>query len=213
MKWRHWRILVILVLLSYLAFCIALTRSSQEQLYNPPPTRTPQPTFESIERGPVVLRVMPTNTARPTRNLIPAATQTAAALPSLIPTNTPTRTPSPQPTATPAAETITHAIGSGDTLLGIAQRYGTTVEAIIEANDLADPNLILIGQALIIPVATQTADTPAVKTITHTIERGDTMLGIAQRYGTTVDAIVGANDLANPDLIFPGQILIIPTTP
>ena len=46
--------------------------------------------------------------------------------------------------------------------------------------------------------------------MTHTVEMGEILLAIAERYGIPVQAIADANDIANPDLIFPGQVLIIP---
>jgi LysM repeat protein len=81
-------------------------------------------------------------------------------LPPATSTDTPTPLP-PSPTATPTAEIISHTVAKGENLLSIAQQYNTTVEAIVEANDIANPDLIFIGQVLIIPVSVQPAPTPS----------------------------------------------------
>lgn len=98
-----------------------------------------------------------------------------------------------------------YTVQPGDTLYRIAARYGTTVTAIANANNIADPNLIYPGQVLVIPGG----GAPPV-TRTHTVQPGDTLYRIAARYGTTVNAIVVANNIANPNLIRPGQVLVIP---
>ncbi|RME81996.1 MAG: LysM domain-containing protein [Caldilineae bacterium] len=76
--------------------------------------------------------------------------------PTPTPTTVPTDTPAPytpEPTATPTPEPtpIIHTVQSGETLIGIAQRYGVSVEAIQEANAIADPRLLRVDQQLIIP--------------------------------------------------------------
>lgn len=60
-------------------------------------------------------------------------------------------TPLPTPTFTPSPTPIIHAIQKGDTLLGIANRYGITVEALQEANGILDPRRLQLGQELIVP--------------------------------------------------------------
>ena len=96
----------------------------------------------------------PTATARPTSTERPQATPTATATPSAtpIPTPTPTTAPTPPPTPVPTAVPVrTYTVQQGDTLAAIAQQFGVTVEAIQAANDIEDPNEILIGQVLVIP--------------------------------------------------------------
>ncbi|MDI9628417.1 MAG: LysM peptidoglycan-binding domain-containing protein [Acidobacteriota bacterium] len=105
----------------------------------------------------------------------------------------------------PPPSSASYTVQPGDTLYRIAARYGTTVTAIANANNIADPNLIYPGQVLMIPGG----DAPPV-TRTHTVQPGDTLYRIAARYGTTVNAIVVANNIANPNLIRPGQVLVIP---
>jgi LysM repeat protein len=74
--------------------------------------------------------------------------------------STPTPSPEPQPTATLTIELLTHTIENGDNLIGIAEQYGVTAQAIVVANNLANPDLIYIGQTLIIPLPTQPSPSP-----------------------------------------------------
>ncbi len=98
-----------------------------------------------------------------------------------------------------------YVVKPGDTLYRIANLYGVTVSAIVAANNIADPNLIHPNQVLVIP-----ADgTPPTSTTRYTVQPGDTLYRIAARYGTTVTAIATANNITDPNLIRPGQVLII----
>lgn len=90
----------------------------------------------------------------------------------------------------------------GDTLTKIAGDYRTTVSAIAAANDIDDPNLIVAGRTLLIP--SSNGET------THVVRMGDTVTRLAQIYGTTADAIVQRNKLADANLIRVGQTLVIP---
>lgn len=104
-------------------------------------------------------------------------------------------------------EPATYIVQRGDTLSFIARRYNTTVQAIAELNDILNPDLIHPGQRLILP---STGDSlPSLAQI-HIVQPGETLTRIASRYGTTISAIVAANALANPSLIFAGQRLAIP---
>jgi LysM repeat protein len=75
------------------------------------------------------------------------------ATPSPTAAPTPTPTPEPEPEAEAEAEGQTYVVESGDTLSGIAQRFGTTVDAIVEASGLEDPDRLSIGDELTIPPA------------------------------------------------------------
>jgi len=105
-------------------------------------------------------------------------------------------------------------VRAGDNLQGIASRYGVTVDAIVRANGLANSNFIYAGQKLIIPVgeSQQTETTPSSSTggRVHVVKAGESIDMIASMYGTTRQAIVSANNLANPNWIHVGQELIIP---
>lgn len=97
---------------------------------------------------------------------------------------------------------IDYTVRSGDTLYAIARRYNTTIEAIVELNNIANPNLIYTGEVLRIPVEGDYTS--------YTVVSGDTLSAIARRYGTTVSAIVEANNIANPNRIYIGEVLRIP---
>lgn len=111
--------------------------------------------------------------------------------------------------------TRTHTVRPGETLSGIARQYGTTAQAIAQANGIANPDRIQVGQRLQIPGSGPTAPTnptpPPSGGTTYTVRPGDTLGGIAQRHGTTVQAIAQANGITNPDRIQVGQQLRIPS--
>ena len=117
--------------------------------------------------------------------------------------NVPHPGPSPSPSPSPNPENvINYTVRSGDTLWLLANRYGTTVDAIKRLNGLTSDNLS-IGQVLQIPVS-QTQ-----QYITYTVRPGDTLWLLANRYGTTVDAIKRLNGLRSDNLSI-GQVLRIP---
>jgi LysM repeat protein len=80
--------------------------------------------------------------------------------PTLSAVSTSTSSPEPEPTATSTIEILTHTIEKGDNLISIAEQYGVTVQAIVVANNLANPDLIYIGQTLIIPLPAQPSPSP-----------------------------------------------------
>lgn len=85
-----------------------------------------------------------------------------------------------------------------------------TVDALVKANNIANPNLIYVNQKLIIPGQKKQETNPAPTTgRTYTVVSGDTLGRIAQKYGTTVDALAKLNDIANVNLIYVGQVLKI----
>ncbi len=100
----------------------------------------------------------------------------------------------------------THVVQRGETLYSLARRYGVTVDALVSANGLAG-TAIRAGQVLRIPEgALGEAD---VSGRTHRVVAGETLYGIARRYGTSIQAIQQANDLEGTD-IRAGMVLIIP---
>ena len=130
-------------------------------------------------------------------------------LPATSPTPVPTA-PGPQPTAVPPPPGVgfPYVVQWGDTLYGIARRFGVTMDAIVAANGLANPNQIRAGQVLIIP----TGPTPPPPSGTsYVVQPGDTLYGIARKFGVTLDAIVALNRIVNPWYIRAGQVLLIPT--
>lgn len=118
------------------------------------------------------------------------------------------------------AEGVIHTVAPGENLYRIGLQYGVTWMAIMEANHLAS-STIYSGQQLIIPLAGSprpAEDPPAAPPpapspptgTTHTVQRGEYLSLIAQRYGVTSAAIAAANNLSNPSLIYSGQLLVIP---
>lgn len=102
---------------------------------------------------------------------------------------------------------VWYTVRRGDTLSGIAWRYGVKARTIARANNnISNPNRIYAGQRIYIPGGA----TPSPSANWHTVRWGDTLSGIAWRYGTSVWAIVQANNLANPNWIYTGQKLYIP---
>jgi LysM repeat protein len=108
-----------------------------------------------------------------------------------------------------AAGATSYTVQAGDTLGSIATSYGTTVAALAAANALANPNLIYPGQVLSLgAVASTAAGTPtSTASGSYTVRSGDTLGSIATSHGTTVAALAAANGLANPNLIYVGQVL------
>jgi len=115
---------------------------------------------------------------------------------------TPTATPLPTPT--PEPQYRVHVVGWGDTLLGIALAYGVPMEAIVAANDLQD-NTIYLGQELRIP-----APAIPVGAKKYTVQPGDSLFTIAERFGVDVSELMRANNLTNGYYLQVGQVLVIP---
>ena len=92
-------------------------------------------------------------------------------------------------------------VKSGDTVHQIARRYSTPADDIIFANQLQDPNVLSVGQALVIPS----------RETRRTVSRGDTLYSIARRYGVSLPRLIAANpQIADPNRIYPGQTVVIP---
>jgi len=104
-----------------------------------------------------------------------------------------------------------HVVQWGETLSIIAGRYGVTVNAIVSANGISNPNYIYAGQSLVIPGGSAPSPAPSSGgTTAYVVQRGDTLGAIAARYGTTVNYLVSLNGLMNPNLIYVGQVLQVP---
>ena len=124
--------------------------------------------------------------------------------PAPAPAPAPAPKPKPAPKPAPApAKTVT--VKAGDTLSGIAAAHGTSWQELQRINGIANPNLIYPGQVLKLPGGGK----PAPQRRTYTVRSGDTLSGIAARYGTSWQALAQKNGLSNPNLIFPGQVLRI----
>jgi lysozyme len=104
-----------------------------------------------------------------------------------------------------------HIVAAGDSFESIANKYGVTVRELVGAN----PQLLKIGDKLTVPLPVAipqeggSSSSPAPKR-TYTVQRGDTLYSIAIKLATTVSALAAANNIANPNLIQVGQVLVIP---
>jgi soluble lytic murein transglycosylase-like protein len=97
----------------------------------------------------------------------------------------------------------------GQTLSEIALVEGVSVAQLVDLNGLVDPNRIFAGQRLVIARDTKPAAMAPTK-VTHRVAAGETLSGIAARYGTSVAAIARANGIADASYIRAGQVLAIP---
>jgi len=96
---------------------------------------------------------------------------------------------------------VDYTVEQGDTLTEIARDHDVSVSALIDANGIKNPDLIRIGQVLVIPGTDKY----------HLVGRGETLVRIASAYGTSAFSVARANSLSDPDRIYPGQKLLIPT--
>ncbi len=116
--------------------------------------------------------------------------------------------------------TCNYTIQRGDTLQKIAYKYNTTVQAILAVNpQIVNPNLVYPGQVIVIPSCTGTGGIPSPTPIpqptggpTYYVQAGDTLRIIANRFGTSVDAILAVNpQITNANLIYVGQAIKLPS--
>lgn len=98
---------------------------------------------------------------------------------------------------------IIYTVRAGDSVYSISRRYGVSSNDIITANQIANPNRIVIGQALVIPV----------DYVQHRVVAGESLYTISRRYGTTVDRILSLNPgITTPSRIYIGQMVVVPTS-
>ncbi len=231
----------------------------------PTATNTLEPTATDTVAAPTNTSV-PTGEPTQPPTVLPTNTPTATATATTVPTNTPENpTPTPEnmgqlPTSTPitivstptavssvGGQTpitdqfpgrIVHTVSRGDVVSRIAALYGSTTQAVLQANGLSETSVIFIGQTLIVPVrlanaATETpSPTPPVSptpnpsatanlgiggavvtgTTPYIVQPFDTLFSIAVRFNTTTGALIQLNGITNPNLIFIGQRLLVPTS-
>jgi LysM repeat protein len=123
----------------------------------------------------------------------------------------------PSTTVTTVTTYTAYVVRRGDILATIAQRFGTTPQAIMAANAIADPNRIYVGQLLTIP-RTRTTVVPAPRPRTvpaargriYIVQPGDNLFSIGARYGRNAWDIARANGIINLNSVYVGQPLVIP---
>lgn len=127
----------------------------------------------------------------------------------------------------PAPEPLVYEVRQGDTLSSIANRYGVTIDDISEFNNIAPTGILSIGNKLKIPehfaselvASSGQIDQGASATATYVVQRGDTLIGIANRYNTSVESIAVANRVrgayirVGQELQVPSAGDVLPATP
>jgi len=106
------------------------------------------------------------------------------------------------------ADTV-YTVKKGDTLSGIAGKYGTTWQVLASYNNIKNPDVIRVGDTVKIPAKTQTS-LPTVTVKTYTVKKGDTLSGIAGKFGTTWQILKKLNNIPNENKINIGQIIKLP---
>lgn len=103
-----------------------------------------------------------------------------------------------------------YTVKAGDTLWRISTNYGVTIQQIVNANNIVNPNLIFVGQVLTIPGKTDIIpDSVVPSAAKYIVKAGDTLWRISAIYGVSVQQIIVANNIVNPNLIYPNQVLKI----
>lgn len=189
-----------------------------------PRARAGAPASEPVPPPPLPLEAAVDTAAMPVTPPAPAAVDTAAApvatppptagdsVAAVVPVPLPAprdSLPPPGAPAPPVASALTHVVQSGETFYGIARRYGVPVGALESANPGIRPDGLQAGQALTVPGIRGTSGAREPLPRRHLVQRGETLYGIAARYGVQPEAIRAANRLAS-DTILAGQELLIP---
>lgn len=105
-----------------------------------------------------------------------------------------------------ATATAGYVVQAGDTLSGIGQRLGVPVDQLAEANGIDDPDFLREGMVLVLPGPGGGVST------SYVVREGDTLIDIADRLGTTVDDLVAANGIDDPDFVPVGTVLTVAGT-
>ena len=149
-----------------------------------------------------------------TTTILAPTTTTAAAVASTTTTTAPTVSTTAIPTTTEAADVgpLSVLVEVGDSLSKIAKRYDTTTEILAAINGICDVNQIYVGQKILLAGAESETDDevdPEPISVTVLVEVGDSLSKIAKQYDTTVDDLMVANDITDPNLVFVGQELVV----
>jgi len=174
---------------------------------SPTPTLPPSQTVHTVKKGETLIAIAKLygttaaaiRTANGLKTTSPIHEGDKLTIPLLV-----ADTPTPSPTLAPTATPQTYTVSEGDTLSEIAQRFGTTVEAILQASGLSDATAIRAGTRLSVPAALPTA----VPVVVYEVKSGDTLSGIAAKYKVTVRQIMDANGLKS-DTLKVGQKLVV----
>ncbi len=99
-----------------------------------------------------------------------------------------------------------YVVKPGDTLYRISRQYNVPIASLLNINTIPNPDVLVVGQSLVIP-------TPATAGgyTEYVVKPGDTLYAIATRFNTTPAVLASINNITNPNLIYPGQVLRVPT--
>ena len=169
----------------------------------PPPTATlpPNQTVHTVEAQETVSSIAKkygtTSSAILQANGLKSNTIISVGQQLIIPlpaanTSTPTITPTPSPTP------FEYTIKSGETLSAIAKRYNTTVETLMDVNDIEDATLVRAGTKIVIIQPPDFTATMAYET--YEVEQGDTLYTLSSRFNVTIATIKEINNLSSDNL-------------
>jgi LysM repeat protein len=216
--------LVLVLLVAGLAGCER--RAEEREVETREPVATSEATQEAGEQ----------QTAMPGETVVSAVTPTSQEIGTVVSVTQPpaaeTSVPGPGTEATPVpteqapataepessaqqSGVVWHTVQRGETLASIGRRYGTTWQAISQANDLVNPNQIYVGQKLKIPSGSTGSSASSGATgcrIRHTVKSGEWVWQIARNYGVSPYDILAANGLTiqTANTIYAGMVLCIP---
>jgi len=152
----------------------------------------------------ITLRLTQEQIGRPAIASAPPVQSFATAIPAtVLPAAAPAPTALPVPST---AELLAYTVRKGDLLFDLALRFDTSVEVIAALNPQINPDSLVIGDVLRIPVASQAG----ANEITYTVRSGDTLYDLAPRFKTSVEAIAALNPQIAPERLMVGQALRIP---
>jgi lysozyme len=169
------------------------------------PTATPEPTATAEAAEAESTTVSEEAAAEPTQTATASATAAATA----------TATATPAPTAQPLP--ATHTVAAGENLYRIGLKYGISWVTLAAYNNLPNANYVYVGQVLNIPPASsgpqpgQPTQTPTPGTY-YTVQPGDNLYRIGLSFGVSWEQIAEANGIVNPNQIYAGQVLKIPSS-
>jgi LysM repeat protein len=118
----------------------------------------------------------------------------------------------PFPGLAPAAALANVVVKPGETLSEIADRHGVSLTRLMQANGITNPNLVVAGQKLVLPGSSTGASHAGSSSRggSITVQPGDTLSDIADRQGISLNQLMQANGITNPDMVVAGQKLVLP---